>query len=161
MSAPVPPNVLLQLVADEFGVDVSDILSRGRPEPLATARLVAMVLCRQVWRLSTRQVGYLWGRNHADVIHAEKRVADLRDTDPVLRSQWDRLETACHAARRRRSERLRCDLANLDSNQAAFLREVVALFSDDKRQPEMSSLLNGSHSIGWTGNRITLHPITS
>lgn len=160
MSA-MPPNVLIQMVADEFDVAVADLLGPRRFEPVVTARLVAMALCRKVWRLSHSQVGYMWGRHRTDVVSAERRVQDLVDTDPSLRSSWERLELRCLAARQCRDSRVHLRVDNLTGEQAAFLRGIVEFITDERRTSDLASLLLGSHSIGWTGSRITLHPITS
>lgn len=161
MSARVPPNVLLALVAEEFGVQVDELLGNRRFEPVATARIVAMGLCRHIWRLSQSQVGYMWRRHRTDVLHAERRLQDLRETDPDLRGRWDRLERQCQAIRHRRACRVRMDVTNLTPDEAACLRSAIALFTDDRHQTDLSSLMVGSHSIGWNGSRFTLHPVTS
>ena len=53
------------------------------------------------------------------------------------------------------------DVTNLTADEAACLRSVIGLFTDDRHQTDLSSLMVGSHSIGWSGARFTLHPITS
>lgn len=160
MSA-MPPNVLIQMVADEFGVTPSELIGPRRFEPTSTARLVAMALCRKVWRLSHSQVGYMWGRHRTDVMRAERRVQDLVETDPSLRSRWERLESQCLAVRQCRDSRVHLRVGNLTGDQAAFLRGLVEFITDERRTSDFDSLLLGSHSLGWTGSRITLHPITS
>lgn len=72
-------------VARRTGTRQADIIGPGRKQDVARARQAAMYLCRVLLGLSYREIGTLFGgRDHATVIHAIKKVGELRKVDKVL-----------------------------------------------------------------------------
>jgi len=72
-------------VASHFGVTLSDILSERRNRGIAEPRMIAMYLCRELTQSSSNEVGSAFGRNHATVLHAEKKVPLLCDANEGIR----------------------------------------------------------------------------
>ena len=55
-------------------------------------RQIAMYLVRELTDESLPQIGHLFGgRDHSTVINSLKRVGALRDANPEIRAQLDRL----------------------------------------------------------------------
>jgi hypothetical protein len=67
-------GVVLQVVADWYGLEFFDLLGRSRREPLARARLVAMALTWRMTEMTLKRVGAIYGRHYGSVIHAWKVV---------------------------------------------------------------------------------------
>lgn len=89
-----PPNQnrIIKACADHFGVTVSDVTNGGRTKQLALARQVAMYVLRSTLSLSLKEVGRLFdNKDHTTVMHAIKRVGDLKISDPAFSARLDKL----------------------------------------------------------------------
>ncbi|MDR0932571.1 MAG: chromosomal replication initiator protein DnaA [Victivallales bacterium] len=74
-----------QTVATHFGITMADLLGEKRNRGIAEPRMVAMYLSRELTQCSSNDIGSAFRRNHATVLHAEKKVPTLSDTDDSLR----------------------------------------------------------------------------
>jgi chromosomal replication initiator protein len=89
---PVDHSRIIKACADNFGVTVRDITNGGRTKQLALARQVSMYLLRSSLSLSLKEIGGLFGdKDHTTVMHAIKRVTDLRISDPAFANRLDKL----------------------------------------------------------------------
>ena len=88
----IRPEAIQQLVANHFGITLSDMLGKGRSRHIADPRMVAMYLCRKLTRLSSNEVGEIFGRTHANVLHAEKSIPEKCASDDLLRRSLTQLE---------------------------------------------------------------------
>lgn len=80
-------------VADYFNIKLSDLLSSRRARQIARPRQVAMYLCKQLTSKSLPSIGRKFGgRDHTTVMHAVKRIEELRLTDSVLEEDILHLE---------------------------------------------------------------------
>lgn len=79
-------------VAAHFGLRISDILSNRRPRNIAEPRMVAMYLCRTLTGGSFPEIGAAFGKNHATVMNAMKKVPELCQTSESLRHSVQLLE---------------------------------------------------------------------
>lgn len=65
-----------------FNIRVSDLKSSRKQKAVAMPRQAAMFLARKLTSLSTAEIGLRFGgRDHSTVVHAVKRVENLRDND--------------------------------------------------------------------------------
>ncbi len=72
-------------VADYFNIKLADLLSSRRARQVARPRQVAMYLCKHLTSKSLPSIGRKFGgRDHTTVMHAVKRIDELRQTDSVL-----------------------------------------------------------------------------
>lgn len=72
-------EIITRLVAAEFGVTYSDVMGRGKEAPMAAARQVSMWLAKELTPLSCSAIARHFGRDHATVLYAIERVAEMRD----------------------------------------------------------------------------------
>jgi chromosomal replication initiator protein len=80
-------------VADYFNIRLSDLLSSRRARQVARPRQVAMYLAKQLTAKSLPDIGRQFGgRDHTTVMHAVKRIDQLRLTDSVLEEDIQHLE---------------------------------------------------------------------
>ncbi|MBO7516074.1 MAG: chromosomal replication initiator protein DnaA, partial [Lachnospiraceae bacterium] len=87
------PDYILKVVADHYGITVSDLVSDKRIASLTTARQVAMYLCRSLTNLQLKKIGaLLGGRDHATVIHGITKIENELETNPSLASTIDILK---------------------------------------------------------------------
>lgn len=80
-----------ELVSAQFQVSVQDMQSRTRKKGVVFPRQVAMYLSRLHTKESLAEIGKVFGRDHATVLHAIKVVSDRMLRDTSVSSQVDLL----------------------------------------------------------------------
>lgn len=79
-------------VAEYFNVRIGDMLSARRSRLIARPRQIAMYLSKQLTTRSLPEIGRKFGgRDHTTVIHAVKKIEQLRGEDPALDEDVDLL----------------------------------------------------------------------
>ncbi|GEQ99066.1 chromosomal replication initiator protein DnaA [Iodidimonas gelatinilytica] len=79
-------------VADHYNLRVTEMLSERRARNIARPRQVAMYLAKQLTQRSLPEIGRKFsGRDHTTVIHAVKKIEDLRRSDSTLDEDITRL----------------------------------------------------------------------
>ncbi len=69
-------------VAEYFQMRTSDLLSAKRSRSIARPRQIAMTLAKELTNHSLPEIGAAFGgRDHTTVIHANKKIKELRDSD--------------------------------------------------------------------------------
>ena len=82
-------------VAEEFSITHNDMTSKRRARDIARPRQVAMYLCKKLTKRSLPDIGRRFGgRDHTTVMHAVKRIDQLRAEDAELDKRVKRLEGA-------------------------------------------------------------------
>ena len=72
-------------VADYFKLRVADLLSKKRSRSIARPRQLAMALAKELTNHSLPEIGDAFGgRDHTTVLHACRRINDLRETEKRL-----------------------------------------------------------------------------
>jgi len=85
------PNIQ-KVVADYYGLQIKDLLSKRRTRSLARPRQVAMALAKELTEHSLPEIGDAFaGRDHTTVLHACRQIRTLMDTDGKLREDWEKL----------------------------------------------------------------------
>ncbi|HEV8694343.1 MAG TPA: chromosomal replication initiator protein DnaA [Lysobacter sp.] len=85
------PNIQ-KTVADYYGLQIKDLLSKRRTRSLARPRQVAMALAKELTEHSLPEIGDAFaGRDHTTVLHACRQIRSLLETDGKLREDWDKL----------------------------------------------------------------------
>ncbi len=70
------------VVADYFGIDVTDLVSQKRTKELVQPRQIAMYMCRELTQMSYANIAQAFNReNHTTVIHACKQIESMVDGD--------------------------------------------------------------------------------
>jgi len=76
-------------VADYFRVKVSDLHSARRSRSITRPRQVAMALAKELTQHSLPEIGQAFGgRDHTTVIHACRKVAELREQDANVENDY-------------------------------------------------------------------------
>lgn len=78
-------ELIQKTVADYYKIKVSDMYSKRRPSNIAAPRQVAMYLAKEMTQKSLPEIGELFGgRDHTTVLHAVRKIAEVRSKDAVL-----------------------------------------------------------------------------
>jgi len=71
-----------KIVAEYFKLRVTDLLSKKRTRSIARPRQIAMALAKELTNHSLPEIGDAFGgRDHTTVLHACRKVAELKETD--------------------------------------------------------------------------------
>ncbi len=74
----VQPSDIISRTAEYFDLSVDDLYGPTRAQQIATARQIAMYLCRELTPLSLPKIGQLFGgRDHTTVMYAHKKISQL------------------------------------------------------------------------------------
>jgi len=88
----IAPESILKAVVAEFKVTLAELKGPRRHRNITVPRQIAMYLVRELTDESLPQIGHHFGgRDHSTVINSLKRVEALRDANPEIRAQLDRL----------------------------------------------------------------------
>ena len=80
-------------VAEYYKIRVSDLLSKRRSRSVARPRQVAMTLSKELTNHSLPEIGDAFGgRDHSTVIHANKKIAELRSSNSKIEEDYANLE---------------------------------------------------------------------
>lgn len=89
----VSPNKIKRIVADYYGLTRQQLISNSRTKNIATARHIAMYLCRKLLDLPFIKIGEEFGkRDHSTVMNACEKVEGNMKKDPHYKSMINELE---------------------------------------------------------------------
>jgi chromosomal replication initiator protein len=81
-----------RIVAEYFGLTHKDLRGKRRTKAVAFPRQVAMYLARDLTEFSTTEIGSEFGgRDHTTVMHAVRKIEELRETDAAFAEDIDLL----------------------------------------------------------------------
>lgn len=79
-------------VADYYKIRVADVLSKRRTRNIARPRQIAMAIAKELTNHSLPEIGDAFGgRDHTTVLHAVRKVKELRETDHHIDEDFNSL----------------------------------------------------------------------
>ena len=86
----ITPNLIINVVAEHFGVKPDDITSKKRNSEFVQPRQVVMYLCRELTDVSQVNIGKILGKkDHTTVIHGVKKIEAEIESNEELRNKID------------------------------------------------------------------------
>lgn len=90
----ISPTDIITATAAYFKLTVDDLYGSSRSQSVATARQIAMYLCRERTSLSLPKIGQLFGnRDHTTVMYAYKKISDLMKERRSIYNQVSEITT--------------------------------------------------------------------
>ena len=85
-------------VAEYYKIRISDLLSAKRTRSIARPRQIAMALAKELTQYSLPEIGNQFGgRDHTTVLHATRKVKELRDSEQAIDEDYiNLLRTLSH-----------------------------------------------------------------
>lgn len=76
-----------------MGVDAEVLRTKTnwRDRDYTVARQLHMMIRHKALNMSSTQAGRIYGKNHCTVLHGNKTISDIRDTEPEFRAKTERL----------------------------------------------------------------------
>jgi|OM-RGC.v1.002041957 chromosomal replication initiator protein len=100
-------------VSSEFGVDEELLLSSSRKKQVALARQVAMYLAKRIGNYPYTQIAAAFNRDdHTTVLHAVRKVEELRKRDEKINQLLEKLELKVREEVERSSQVIHSDVDN-------------------------------------------------
>ncbi len=82
---PITSKMIIEQAAAHFQMPIDELTGPGRAQSVATARQIAMYLCRELTDLSLPKIGQEFGgRDHTTVMHADRKIRDLIRRDRAI-----------------------------------------------------------------------------
>ena len=73
----VTPELIIQTVAEHYGITMADIAGNKRNNEIVVPRQIAMYLCRKMTDASLKSIGALLGkRDHTTIINGQKKIEE-------------------------------------------------------------------------------------
>ena len=86
----ITPSLIINVVAEHFGVKVEDITSKRRNSEFVQPRQVVMYLCRELTDTSFADIGKILGKkDHTTIIHGVNKIASEIISNEDLRNKID------------------------------------------------------------------------
>ena len=99
----IAPTDIINHTAEYFKLSVDDLYGSSRSQAIATARQIAMYLCREMTSLSLPKIGQLFGnRDHTTVMYANKKITELMKERRSIYNQVTELTSRIKQDRRYR-----------------------------------------------------------
>ncbi|HHT9113205.1 MAG: chromosomal replication initiator protein DnaA [Planctomycetes bacterium] len=87
-------EAILHAVSDRFNVSISQLQSKSRTRSLTLPRQITMYLSRKLTNMSLTEIGgFLGGRDHSTVIHADEKIMELLKKDKNLLFVLQKIES--------------------------------------------------------------------
>lgn len=95
----IPADIITiqETVARVWGVPLHALLSRARPEPLASARLVAIALSGELTSHDALTIAGAFSRDQGHVYFSGKKCTDRQAADKVFASKYSHTRAECKA----------------------------------------------------------------
>ncbi|MBO5057427.1 MAG: chromosomal replication initiator protein DnaA [Lachnospiraceae bacterium] len=86
----VTPQLIINVVAEHFGINPDDIISKRRNSEFVQPRQICMYLCRKMTAESLQSIGKALGKkDHTTVIHGIEKITDEVKTNEELKNRID------------------------------------------------------------------------
>ena len=86
----ITPKIIIDIVADHFGITYEDIISKRRNSELVQPRQICMYLCRKLTDESLQSIGKALGKKvHTTVIHGIEKITEEIQTNNEIKNRID------------------------------------------------------------------------
>ncbi|GFH93417.1 chromosomal replication initiator protein DnaA [Lachnospiraceae bacterium] len=86
----ISPSIIINIVAEHFGVRPEDITSKKRNSEFVEPRQVVMYLCRSMTDTSYQSIGKILGKkDHTTIIHGVNKITEELKTNEDLKNKID------------------------------------------------------------------------
>ena len=81
-----------RVVAERYRIKVADLKSKSKARSVVRPRQMAMALSKELTNHSLPEIGRAFGdRDHTTVLHACRKIAELRDSDNNISEDYSNL----------------------------------------------------------------------
>jgi chromosomal replication initiator protein len=89
---PITAAEILKVVANHYGIKVTDLKSKSNARPISYPRQIAMFLCKLLTDLSYPEIGKVFNnKHHSTVIYSVEKIEKLKEEDTSVANTLDML----------------------------------------------------------------------
>ncbi len=89
---PLTADFIMKVVSEVLNIKMTDMKAKKRTKEIATARQIAMYLCKKSTSMSLSEIGRSFGgKDHATVIYACKQIQEKAEQDEQMQRMLDNL----------------------------------------------------------------------
>ena len=82
----ITPDLIIDCVADYYGLSPALVRGNSRKKEIATARHIAVYLTREMTQMSLPRIGGAFGRDHSTIINSCEKVTQMMEDSAQVRS---------------------------------------------------------------------------
>ena len=82
----ITPDLIIDCVADYYGLSAALLRGNSRKKEIATARHIAVYLTREMTQMSLPRIGGAFGRDHSTIINSCEKVTQMMEDSAQVRS---------------------------------------------------------------------------
>ena len=82
----VTPELIIDCVADYYGISAALLKGSSRKKEIATARHVAVYLTREMTGMSLPRIGDAFGRDHSTIINSCDKVVQMMESSQQMKA---------------------------------------------------------------------------
>ena len=87
MKRDITPQLIIDTVAEHFGISSADISSNKRNSEIVVPRQIVMYLCRTLIDIPLKSIGtYIGKRDHSTIIHGIKKIEEEMENSDSMRN---------------------------------------------------------------------------
>jgi len=92
LQTPITIENIQKTVAEYYKIRLADLSSKSRSRSVARPRQLAMALSKELTSKSLPEIGKAFGgRDHTTVLHACRKIEELRESDDTIREDYSNL----------------------------------------------------------------------
>jgi len=115
-------------ILHETGFSTTDLVVKTRIRRIVEARQLAMYFIKHNTKYPLRLIGDIYKRKHATVLHANKTINNLADTEKRLREMTDRINKDVEKFKRQQALKI----TEIKKKEAVFIELLNYLDVEDK-----------------------------
>ncbi len=90
------PQNIIKLVSKQLNITEKDLLSKNNKKHISLARHIAIYLCRDIFKLSTKNLEKIFNRNHSTILYSIKKINKLKKEDENVNKIVNELYKKCN-----------------------------------------------------------------
>jgi len=87
----VTPSEIIKIVAKYFNLKPNNLTLKSNERNIVVPRQIAMYLCKKLTKYSLVEIGHLFNKNHATVIHSINKTERQIQSDPIFKQQIEKI----------------------------------------------------------------------
>lgn len=88
----ITSDLIIAVVCNDFGVMPDDIKTLSRKQEYVTPRQICMYLCNKMTRMSLKDIGKIFNRDHSTAIYAREQTEDLMQSDRKYKDRINKIK---------------------------------------------------------------------
>ena len=94
--AEINPENIIKILSNHYKISVHEIKSKKRNKEIVYIRDIAIYLCKILTKLSLVEIGKVFARDHATILHSYRKTEKLMRTDLIIKLEIEKITEMMH-----------------------------------------------------------------